>query len=78
MEFVQVNLVFICFCAIGAAFEIGKEVVKAKLMKRTVNQAVDTVFASVIRSMMKYRLDAKTVFGKQEKKGDENSEMSNL
>ncbi len=78
MEILQVILVFISFCAIGAAFEIVKDIAKAKLMKRTISQGVDTVFTSVIHSMMKYRLDAKTVFGKQEKEGVNNDEVSNL
>lgn len=78
MEVLQVIFVFVCFCFISAAFEIGKDIVKAKLMKRTANQVVDTVFTSVLRSALKYRLDAKTVFGKAEKERGGNDEVSNM
>lgn len=79
MEVLQIILIFISFCGISAAFEIGKDIVKAKLMKRTISQGVDTVFTSVIRSMLKYRLDAKTVFSKPEQKnGGIDDEMSNM
>ncbi len=66
MNFIEIIGLFVCFCGISAAFEFGKEIAKAQLMKRTINQSVDMFFTSVIRSMMKYRLDAKTVFKKGE------------
>ena len=65
-----------------AVVQIGVEVLKffiiGKFIKRTVADSVDTAFTSVIRSMMKYRLDAKTVFGKQGREETENDEMSDL
>lgn len=67
MGVLQVILVFIAFCVIGTGFEIAKDIARAKMMKRTIDQSIDTAFSSVIRSMMKYRLDAKTVFSKPDK-----------
>lgn len=79
MGFLEILLLFVCFCLVSAGVDLLKDLTRAKLAKRTAGQVVDTVFASVIRSMMKYRLDAKTVFSKPESKtGGVDDEMSSL
>ena len=56
MNFTEIIGLFVCFCGISSAFDLGKEYAKAKLVKSTVKQLENTSFGSVFRMFLNYKL----------------------
>lgn len=56
MNFVEIIGLFVCFCGISSAFDLGKEYAKAKMLKATVKQLENTTFGSVFRMILNYKL----------------------
>lgn len=56
MNFVEIIGIFVCFCGISSAFDLGKDYAKAKILKSTVKQLESTSFGSVFKAILNYKL----------------------
>lgn len=57
MSFFEILLLFICFCVVSAVIEIIKLVIQGRIMKAQQNEKVDALLNSLIKGIMKYRLE---------------------
>lgn len=74
MGFWEVLLLFICFIVVTAVADLLKTILQGKIILQQQNKRVDALFVSLLRGIMRYRLEAVKLF----KGGREDEEMSHM
>lgn len=62
MSFIEVILIFICFCVISAVVDLLKLIAQGKIIQQQQDKRVDALFVSFIRAFMRYKLEAIKLF----------------